>query len=320
MKKTYPAVIACLLVVITFINCNGNSDPLPPKLTSVEPTRGVIGDPVLLTGTNLQGADKVSFGGTQSLVLSSSSTSLATVVPNGVTAGVRKIITHTNAGNSNEIDFEVLAIPANYDSAPPTISKIIPSSTFSDYPILIYGDNLSGALTVTINDKDAEVFTNNQKVVTITVPADLPAGNATIKVRTMKGTATYNFTAQGPPQTAPGMNFSIVSIPPPAYVAGISNNWSCGLFSDNGDGTFSDLNNPDIIGRFEYEYDVARNYNRLNYIEWINTATQDTIGAMFSSEFATPCIYKMVTISSKTKIVDTCIFDFGSNFPDSGCQ
>ena len=116
------------------------------------------------------------------------------------------------------------------------------------------------------------------------------------------------------------MNFSIVSIPPPAYVAGISNNWSCGLFSDNGDGTFSDLNNPDIIGRFEYEYDVARNYNRLNYIEWINTATQDTIGAMFSSEFATPCIYKMVTISSKTKIVDTCIFDFGSNFPDSGCQ
>ena len=113
MKKTYPAAIAALFLVITLIRCSsGGSDPLPPTLTSVEPTSGIIGDPVLITGTNLQGADKVSFGGIQSIVLSSSATSLATVVPNGVTPGVRKITTHSSAGNSNEINFEVLAIPA----------------------------------------------------------------------------------------------------------------------------------------------------------------------------------------------------------------
>jgi hypothetical protein len=319
MRKTYPAAIACLFLLITLITCKKSSDPdpVPASLSSVEPTSGIPGDPVLIKGTNLQDADKVSFGNVESLVLSSSSTSLATVVPNGLTAGVRKIIIHSSAGNSNELDFEVFAVPANYDSVPPTISKIIPSSTFSDYPILIYGDNLSGALTVTINDKPAKVFTNNKRVVTITVPADLPAGSATIKVRTMKGTTTYNFTAQGTPPSAAGMNFSIVTIPPPNYVVAISNFWSCGFFEDNNDGTFFDPNNPNIIGRYEFEYDVAKNYNRLNYIEWVNTETHDTTAAMFSSQYEIPCVYKMVTISSRTKKVDTCTVD---NSFDPQCQ
>jgi hypothetical protein len=319
MRKTYPAGIACLVLLITLITCSKSSDPdpVPASLSSVEPTSGIIGDPVLIKGTNLLDAERVTFGNVESIVLSASATSLATVVPNGVTAGVKKITIHSSAGKSNEIDFEVLAIPVNYDSAPPTIAKIIPSSTFSDYPILIYGDNLSGALKVTINDKDAKVFTNNKKVVTITVPADLPAGSATIKVRTMKGTTTYNFTTQGAPPTAAGMNFSIVTIPPPNYVVAISNFWTCGFFEDKNDGTFIDPNNPNITGRYEFEYDVAKNYNRLNYIEWINTVTKDTTAAMFSSQYEIPCVYKMVTISSKTKKVDTCTVD---NSFDPECQ
>jgi len=136
-------------------------------------------------------------------------------------------------------------------------------------------------------------------------------------VRTMKGTTTYNFTAQGVPPTAAGMNFSIVTIPPPNYVVAISNNWTCGLFSDNFDGTFSGLNDTHAEGRYEFAYDVARNYNRLNYIEWVDLDTNDTIGAMFSSQYEIPCVYKMVTISSKTKKVDTCTVD---NSSDPQCQ
>src|SRR6478735_940122 len=98
MRKTYPAAIACLFLIITLMKCKPGSEPLPPIISWVEPASGIIGDPVLLTGTNLSGADKVSFGGVQSIVLSSSATSLATVVPNGVTAGVRKITTHSSSG------------------------------------------------------------------------------------------------------------------------------------------------------------------------------------------------------------------------------
>lgn len=290
----------------------------PPSLSGISPASGIAGDPVTITGANLQNADKVTFSGKQSVLVQTSSTSLTTVVPDGTAPGVNKIMVSNSGGSSNELDFEVFEKPDIIDQLPPTLTKSIPVSNYNGYPVLIYGDNLSGTLSVTFNDKRAEIFTNNQKVITTIVPDDLPAGAVTIKVKTVKGEEELDFQVLGASPTGPASaNFSIVDVPPPNYVPTISNDWTCGLFSGNQDSTFVDLDsdsedgdeNFKITGRYEYNFDDARNYNQLNYVEFTNKETGEVFAGQFSATSDNPCILKMVLISSKTGTVSTCTFD-----------
>ncbi len=299
----------------------------PPSLSSVSPASGIAGDPVTVTGSNLQNADKVTFGGKSSVLVQVGNTSITTVVPNGATAGINKITVSNSGGSSNELDFEVFTRPEVYDSLPPTLTKTIPSSNYNGYPVLIYGDFLSGVLSVTFNGKPAEIFTNNQKVITTIVPNDLPAGSVKIKVKTVKGEDDLDFQVLGASPTGPAdATFSIVDIPPPNYVAEISNDWSCGLFDGSaGDSTFVQLFTDDngdrnykVTGRYEYNFDKARDYSQLNYVEFTNKETGETFAGQFSATKDKPCVLKMVLISSKTGIISTCTFDQRDLAPD--CQ
>jgi len=320
-------------------NGGANNTPATPFLTSVEPTKGIVGDPVTLKGTNLANAAKVAFNGTDSKIIQNDATTLSTVIPNGATIGNNNITITTAGGSSNTMAFEVVKTPENSDPQPPVLSKVIPSANYAQYPVLIYGDNLSGVIDVTFNDKSADVYTNNQNVITTTVPKDLPAGVATVKVRTIKGNATFSFQVLGPPPSPAGVNFSIVAIPPPSYIPSISNDWSCGLFSDffNGDShkndngashsaDFVDLNSGNdndgynTTGHYEYTYDVNKKYNIKNYIEIIYHQQKDTLVGMFSSKFANPCVLTMVLISSKTGTVSTCTFNRRLNDANLQCD
>lgn len=313
-----------LLLSLTLIypHCKKNKVD-PPSLTSVSPVVGIIGDPVIIQGANLQNADKVTFSGKQSALVQISNTSITTVVPEGATIGANKIVVSNSGGSSNELAFEVAATPDVVDPLPPTLSKSIPASNYNGYPVLIYGDNLSGTISVTVNDKPAEIFTNNQRVITIIVPDNLPAGTVKIKVRTLKGEAQLDFQVLGAsPTGAANVNFSIVDIPPPNYVPTISNNWSCGLFSQQDGNTFVDLNSDDgtqnynITGIFEYGFDATQNYNNLNYVEFTNKTTGEVFAGQFSSTSGNPCVLKLVLISSITGTVSTCTFDKSDFDPD----
>lgn len=288
----------------------------PPVLTSVSPVQGIIGDAVTVQGSGLANADNISFGGTASKIVQSSSTSITTVVPPGITPGTGNIVVHTTGGSSNGLAFEVFKTPDHTDALPPVLKKTIPASSYTDYPLLIYGDNLSGVLKITFNDKEAVIFTNNTNVITTTIPKDLPAGTATIKIITLKGSSSINFQVGGPPPVAgAAVNFSIVTIPPPAYVPSISNDWTCGLFSKIDDSVFVDLHSDDgtehytIAGKYYYHYDKTKNYNDVNYIEFTDTLHTKTFAGMFSSKFNNPCIFTMVLISSTDGKVFTCTFD-----------
>jgi hypothetical protein len=142
----------------------------------------------------------------------------------------------------------------------------------------------------------------------------------------LKGTATISFQVQGPPPGGPAtLDFSIVDIPPPAYVPAISNNWTCGLFSIETDSTFVDLNSdPEFDQTYtingKFEYDFKDDYNNLNYIEFTNTETGETFAGQFSSSSGTPCILKMILISSKTGTLSECTFDLRINEPDLICD
>ena len=329
MKTAHNAyrVIIFLLICGVTLQCKKKDKDNPsPVITSINPVSGIIGDPVIISGTDLLNASQVTFNGTASTIIQNSATRLTTIVPGGVVPGSSNVIVQTAAGNSNPAEFEVIKTPEHVDLVPPTLSKTIPAVNYTDYPLLIYGDNLSGTIRVTFNDINANIITNNQKVVTTTIPSDLPAGPVTIKVTTVRGTATISFEVQGPPPGGPAaLDFSIVDIPPPAYVPGISNNWTCGLFSKETDSTFVDLNSdPEFDQTYfingKFEFDFKGDYNSLNYIEFTNTETGETFAGQFSSTSGTPCILKMILISSKTGTLSECTFDLRVNDPDLVCD
>ena len=335
MKKDstkYPLLIVLICWMFTIPQCSKKSDgpppppPTPPALTSVEPTIDIIGDPVTLHGTNLTDADGISFNSVAGKVISATSTQITTVVPPGATIGANQITVHTSAGESNQIAFTVAPIPANIDSLPPFIMKTIPTSNFTDYPVLIFGNNLSGVISLTFStatvSKNAVIYTNNHTCVTATVPKDLPTGNVTITLVTVKGTYTKDFQILGAaPSGVTPVNFSIITIPPPDFVPSISNEWTCGTFQadSNNDSTFFDIKLQDpsgnsyVTGVFKYHFNKTKSYNDLNYVEFTNSNTGETKAGLFSSKFNNPCTLRMVLISSKTGLVDTCTFDNSDN-------
>lgn len=308
--------------VLINLNCKKTKKEIDlPSIDSLVPEYGTIGDVVVIHGKNLVDIDQVTFQGVMSKIVNVNATQLTTVVPNGVSAGMINVAVRNEGGASNQLSYELFAKPAHVDSLPPKLKNVYPSASYTEYPVLIYGDYLSGVLKVTFNDKPATIFTNNQNVVTTTVPKDLAPGKITIKVVTMKGESTFNFQTLGPPPTPSNVNFSIINIPPPNYLPSISNNWSCGLFAKRettADGYvhFVDLNsdsnfdeNYNITGRYKYNFDKQAGYNVSNYVEIINKAESDTLVGAFSSKFDRPCVYEMVLISSKTKGVFRCTFD-----------
>ncbi|CAN5360482.1 hypothetical protein BH09BAC3_BH09BAC3_09950 [soil metagenome] len=91
-----------------------------PTITSLNPTSGMIGASVIITGTNFGAApanNTVKFNGTTAVVAASTATSITTNVPTGATTGK---ITVTVAGNTatSSSDFTVTSLPTN---RPPVI-------------------------------------------------------------------------------------------------------------------------------------------------------------------------------------------------------
>jgi hypothetical protein len=313
-----------LLILVTIFlvfmqNCKKVEEP---ELSAIVPAKGLIGDPVVIKGTFLSNATSVSFNGTESLILNNTGSELETVVPSGLATGPNQVTVQTEGGTSNQIQFEVVEMPEFTDEFPPDLEMTVPESNYIHYPVLIYGNFLSGVISISFDDVDAEIFTNNQKVITTTVPEGVSAGPVKIKVRTVKGTATIDFNVQGPP---PGgnvpLNFSIVNIPPPGYVPLISNQWSCGLFSETSGGNFVELNSDEnfdenfkITGKFEFDFQPENDYNNLNFVQITNSETGEIFAGQFSAIFENPCIYRMILISSVTGEVFECtvdISDFG---------
>jgi hypothetical protein len=307
-----------LILVAIFLVCMQNCKKVEePELNAIMPAKGLIGDPVVIKGTFLSNATSVSFNGIESLILNNTGSELETVVPSGLATGPNQVTVQTEGGTSNQIQFEVVEMPEFTDEFPPDLEMTVPESNYIHYPVLIYGNFLSGVISISFDDVDAEIFTNNQKVITTTVPEGVSAGPVKIKVRTVKGTATIDFNVQGPP---PGgnvpLNFSIVNIPPPGYVPLISNFWTCGFFEERANNTFieydDDFNEKnEISGNYEFNFDNSGEYNNLNFVQITNTQTGEILAGMFSSEFENPCVYEMILISSVTGEVFECTIDTG---------
>ncbi len=159
----------------------------PPTLTGFSPTSGSSagGTTVTLTGTHLDGASTVTFGGVAATGITTIDATRITAITPPHTAGAVDVVV-TAAGGS-----ATAAAQFNYLSGP-SVTSISPASgpTIGGSSVIIAGSNLGGATAVTFGGTAAASITvTNANSITATTPAHA-AGVVDVTVTTPSGSGT----------------------------------------------------------------------------------------------------------------------------------
>jgi len=157
-----------------------------PTVTSFDPTSGVVGASVQITGTGFNDssvASAVTFNGTAATTFTvDSNTQITAVVPAGATDGPIAVTDSEGTGTS-ATNFDVTPSPT------PTITSFNPTSGAVGATVVITGTGFTGASAVTFGGTAATTFTvDSDTQITATVPAGATTGP--IAVTTPGGTAT----------------------------------------------------------------------------------------------------------------------------------
>ncbi|MCI0635660.1 MAG: IPT/TIG domain-containing protein [Actinobacteria bacterium] len=168
----------------------------PPTITSFDPTSGVIGATVEISGSGFGDSSDVTavtFNGIAATFDVNSNVLITATVPAGATTG--PIAVTDSAGSATSAtNFTVTPSPV------PTITSFDPTSGPVGASVAITGTGFIGATSVTLNGIAAVTVTvDSDTQITATVPVGATTGP--IGVTTPGGTATSasNFTVTGPP-------------------------------------------------------------------------------------------------------------------------
>ena len=182
-----------------------------PSIASLNPTSGLVGTSVTITGTNFgttQGTSTVTFNGIAAAPASWSTTNITAAVPAGATSG--NVVVTVGGLASNGVSFTV-TVPA------PSITSLNPTSGLPGTSVTIAGANFGatqGTSTVKFNGITATPTSWGAASITATVPAGATTGNVVV---TVGGAASngVSFTV-----TVPGP--SVTSLNPTSGLAGTS--------------------------------------------------------------------------------------------------
>jgi hypothetical protein len=150
----------------------------PPAITSFSPETGGKDMTVTITGTNLEHATQVSFGGVPASSFTIvNATTITAVVGNGASGSIEVI---TPGGTASKTGFTFIP--------PPQINSFTPVTAASGQTITIKGSNLSGATAVSFGGTAAASFT---VVDAATIQAVVGTGSTgDVVITTPGGTAT----------------------------------------------------------------------------------------------------------------------------------
>jgi hypothetical protein len=181
----------------------------PPSITSLNPTSGLVGASVNITGSNFgatQGTSTVKFNGTTASPTSWSATSITVPVPVGATTG--NVVVTVGGVSSNGITFTVIV--------PPSINTLTPNSGIVGASVTIAGANFGasqGTSTVAFNGTVATPTSWSATSISVPVPAGAATGNVVVTVGGLVSNGV-NFTVVVPP--------SIATLTPNSGIAGTS--------------------------------------------------------------------------------------------------
>jgi len=173
-----------------------NPATVAPSITSLNPTSGLVGSPVTISGANFgttQGTSTVQFNGTAATPTSWSATSIGVTVPAGATTG--NVVVTVGGAASNGVTFAVTA-------AGPSITSLNPASGLAGSPVTISGANFGttqGTSTVQFNGTAATPTSWSATSIGVTVPAGATTGNVVVTVGgAASNGVTFAVTAAGP--------------------------------------------------------------------------------------------------------------------------
>ncbi|MEI7832987.1 MAG: IPT/TIG domain-containing protein [bacterium] len=128
----------------------------PPTITALNPTTGVAGNTMTITGTNLAGATAVTFNGTAAEFTVVNGTTITTTVPSGATTGPIAV-TVPGGGTVTSGTF--------------TLATVTPDAGIQgEPPVTITGTGFIGASDVKIGDISIPDYAINQAGTTIIFP------------------------------------------------------------------------------------------------------------------------------------------------------
>jgi len=201
-----------VLVTVGGVASNGvtfNVTVPPPSITSLNPTSGLVGASVTITGTNFgasQGTSTVKFNGTSASPTSWSATSIAVLVPTSATTG--NVVVTVGGASSNAVNFTVLV--------PPSVTSLTPNSGMVGTSVTVAGANFGtaqGTSALTFNGTAATPTSWSATSIAVSVPTGATTGNVVVTVGSLASNGV-NFTVVVPP--------SITSLTPNSGTAGTS--------------------------------------------------------------------------------------------------
>jgi hypothetical protein len=204
---TVPAGATSGSVVVTVggVASNGVSFTVTvpaPSITSLNPTSGLVGSSVTISGANFgatQGSSTVKFNGISATASSWSASSITTTVPAGATTG--SVVVTVGGVASNGVSFTV-TVPA------PSISSLNPTSGNVGASITISGANFGatqGSSTVKFNGTTTTPTSWSALSIVVPVPTGATSGNVVV---TVGGVASngVSFTVTVPAPSVTGLS------------------------------------------------------------------------------------------------------------------
>jgi IPT/TIG domain-containing protein len=171
-----------------------------PILTSVTPSSGAIGTPVVIAGTNFgatQGTSTVTFNGVAATPTSWSATSITVPVP--ASAGTGAVVVTVGGLVSNSLSFTV--------TVPPTLASLSPATGPVGTSVTIAGTSFGatqGTSTVKFNGTTATPTSWSATSIVVPVPTGASTGTVVVTVGGLASNG-LNFTVIVPPTQPTGV-------------------------------------------------------------------------------------------------------------------
>lgn len=164
-----------------------------PSISAINPTAGIIGSTVSITGNNLSNVNSVTYTDNKVATFSVvSNNELSTQVPVGTVTGP---ITIKSLGG--DVKSNTFTVTSSF--LPPTINSFTPSSGSINTLVKIIGSKLLNASSVKVNNVESSFKVNSDSNIDTTIPNNATTGKISV---TTPGGTSYTVT-----------NFEVVNVP-----------------------------------------------------------------------------------------------------------